>query len=79
MVTTDQKPAPNTYLTNAIEVVGDYVGDEDGLCESNENCVYTPNVGAYQGHGDIGNLDYCDFQNGTLSNIFMLAHPLNGQ
>ena len=79
VVTTDQKPAPNTYLTNAIEVVGDYVGDEDGLCESNENCVYTPNVGAYQGHGDIGNLDYCDFQNGTLSNIFMLAHPLNGQ
>lgn len=78
VTTTDQKPTPNTYLTNAVEIIGDFVGDEDGLCESNEGCVYTPNVGAYQGHGEITGADYCAFQNGTVSNVYMMAHPLNG-
>ncbi len=27
-------------------------GDDDGLCESGETCVYTANLGAYQGEGD---------------------------
>lgn len=39
-----------TFLRNAIEILGDGVGNENGICESNEECLYTPNIGAYQGH-----------------------------
>jgi hypothetical protein len=43
------------YLANAIEVMGDKGqaggGDDDGLCESGETCIYAPNYGAYQGEG----------------------------
>ncbi len=42
-----------TVLRNAYEILGDFIGDDDGLCESNEECVYTPNIGAYQGHGSL--------------------------
>jgi hypothetical protein len=39
----------DTFLKYAYEVVGDGVGDDDMLCESNEGCIYSPNQGAYQG------------------------------
>ena len=42
-----------TVLRNAIEIIGDGIGDDDGLCETNESCIYTPNIGAYQGHGNL--------------------------
>ncbi len=42
-----------TMLRNAIEIIGDGIGDDDGFCESNESCIYTPNIGAYQGHGNL--------------------------
>jgi hypothetical protein len=29
------------------------IGNENGLCESNETCLYTPNIGSYQGHGAL--------------------------
>ncbi len=28
-------------------------GNDNGLCESGEDCIYTPNLGAYQGHGNL--------------------------
>ena len=40
------------YLRYAVEIAGDSIGDDDGLCESNEACFYVPNFGAYQGHFD---------------------------
>ncbi len=59
VVATDRAaPTPNTYLLNATELLDDDLGDEDGLCESHEACLYLPNFGAYQGHGD---LDACTF------------------
>lgn len=42
-----------TILRNTYEILGDSIGDDDGLCESNEECIYTPNIGAYQGHGNL--------------------------
>ncbi|MEW5850111.1 MAG: NosD domain-containing protein [Myxococcota bacterium] len=35
----------------ALELVDDNVGNNNGLCESDERCVRITNFGAYQGHG----------------------------
>jgi hypothetical protein len=66
------------YHANATEILGDDSGDEDGLCESNEACLYTPNFGAYQGHGTLTS---CTFTNGGASEITgvsMYYYPSNG-
>jgi hypothetical protein len=62
------------YMKNAIEIDGD--GDGDGLCESNETCIYTPNFGAYQGHGSFGQ---CTFTDGTISGVKMFGYETNGR
>ena len=69
--------APSTFLTNAFEIVGDSIGDEDGLCESNESCIYSPNLGVYQGEGDY-RTNTCTFSDGTVSSVKMYAYPVNG-
>ena len=47
-------PGPNTCITNplqhAVELLDDGIGNDNGFCESNEHCLYTPNIHAYQGH-----------------------------
>ncbi len=66
-----------TFLLNALEIPLDMIGDDDGLCETNEACIYSPNFGAYQGEGTYtGNT--CTFQNGTISGVTMYAYPANG-
>lgn len=42
-----------TFLKDAVEVMGDWVGNDNGLCESHETCIHSPNIGAYQGHGEL--------------------------
>lgn len=42
-----------TFLKNSIEILNDGVGNENGLCEANEDCLLTPNIGSYQGHGNL--------------------------
>jgi hypothetical protein len=44
------------FLDNANEVMLDHVGNDNGLCELGEDCVFTPNYGRYQGHGSLGSL-----------------------
>lgn len=75
----DQKTSAQTFLRNAVEITGDMIGDDDGLCESNEACIYTPNIGAYQGHGDF-TAHKCTFvQNGgAVSGVTMYGYPQNG-
>lgn len=68
----------NVYLINAREIFNDNFGDDDGLCESNEECTYSPNFGAYQGHGDYYLSGVCDFVDGTVSGVKMYAYPNNG-
>ena len=46
------------FLQHAIEIDDDGIGNDNGLCESNENCIYAPNIGSYQGEGGISST-YC--------------------
>lgn len=68
----------NKYLYNAAEVLFDGNGDEDGLCESNEECIYQPNVGAYLGEGSMHS-SACVFTDGAnFQNIKMYGYATNG-
>jgi hypothetical protein len=66
-------------LRNAFEIINDGRGDDDGLCESNEACVYTPNLGVYQGQGDYRTRS-CIFNSagGPITNVEIYASPMNG-
>jgi len=74
----DQSDDARTFLINAQEIISDGIGNENGLCESSEACIYSPNFGAYQGDGDYKANGTCNFQNGTVSNVIMYAYPTNG-
>lgn len=74
--TTNRGSPAQTFLRAAVEVLGDEQGDEDGLCESNEVCLFLPNVGAYQGHGPLG---ACTFTDGAVSGVKLLGYTLNGR
>ena len=75
-------PEGHTFLPNAVEDDFDYEhnpnGNNNGLCESNETCIYMPNIGAYQGEGDPFQQAPCTFQNGTVANVTMYGYPMNG-
>lgn len=75
VTSTNVNGTPRTYLTNAMEVQG-RGGNNNGLCESNETCLYLPNYGAYQGSGDFSS-NACNFSNGTVTGVTMLAYPVN--
>jgi hypothetical protein len=65
-----------TFLKNAVEILGDGTGNENGLCESGETCLYTPNIGSYQGHGSL--VSAGAFTEGTLTGITLLKRSTNG-
>jgi hypothetical protein len=75
---TNSTPTTFTFLTHAQEVLLDGIGNDNGLCESNESCIYTPNFGAYQGEGDYYSNGTCLFQDGTVSGVNVYAYPVNG-
>ncbi|PJZ44231.1 hypothetical protein [Leptospira brenneri] len=74
------------HLRNAREIIGDAKGNENGLCESLEDCIFSPNLGAYQGHGllrksnSIGPFYCSDIPKteGTLSQIRLFGFEENG-
>ncbi len=41
----------STYLPHAFERMGDGIGNDNSLCESNETCVIAQNIASYQGFG----------------------------
>ncbi len=59
------------HLANAVEILGDWIGNENGLCESNEACMYTPHFGVYQ--GQMGPPQKCNFVDGTVSGVKMFG------
>jgi hypothetical protein len=65
------------FLAHAIEIMGDGIGNENGLCEANETCLYTRNIGSYQGHGAlvagpaIGTI-------GSISGVTLMQYANNG-
>lgn len=64
-----------TFLRRAIELIGDGVGNDDGLCETREVCLYTPNIGAYQGSGSLTDETFVD---GVLTGITLRSYSSNG-
>lgn len=77
-VSTDAKSSPSTFLTHAVEILFDGVGDDDGFCESGEACLYTPHIGGYQGEGDYLTGGTCTFQDGTITGVTMYYRPIQG-
>jgi hypothetical protein len=77
-----------TSLRNARELLFDGVGNDNGICESNEDCLYTPNIGAYQGHGNLSKADASSTTNsntcsdigsgGTIQNVKLFKYETNG-
>lgn len=66
----------NVFLRNALELPTAPQGDNDGLCETGETCTYSPNIGTYQGEGDL--LPPCTFTNGTVTGITLHGYSANG-
>ncbi|HEX4924245.1 MAG TPA: right-handed parallel beta-helix repeat-containing protein, partial [Bdellovibrionales bacterium] len=78
MTSVDQKSSPNVFLVNASERMEDGVGDEDGLCESAEACIASPNFGLYQGESlDTGGT--CTFQDGGVTGVTLYRYSVNGR
>lgn len=65
------------HLKFTYELVGDEVGNDNGLCESNETCVFSPNAGAYQGEGALGDAQV--FSNSEFEKITLLRFARNGR
>ncbi len=66
------------YLSFAVEIFGDDIGNDNGLCESNEACILSPNIGAYQGEGDLQLVDPA-FATGAFSGITLYQYSVNGR
>jgi hypothetical protein len=64
------------FLSHAVELRGDERGDDDGLCETGEACLYAPNTGAYQGESALAK--GCVFQGGAVGNVEVHWHTQNG-
>lgn len=67
-----------TFLVGAREILGDLRGNDNLLCESNEVCLFTPNMASYQGHGPLVSPAGYTFTNGTIQNVKMLKFQTNG-
>jgi hypothetical protein len=76
-----------TFLRNTVEIIGDGIGNENGFCESNEACLFTPNIGAYQGHGNlvsasttVANTPTCSDigTGGSITNVTLYKYESNG-
>jgi hypothetical protein len=63
-------------LLHAYEILNDDVGNEDGLCQSNEACVIARNIGAYQGEGALGFVS--TYSDANFSGISLYAPAQNG-
>ena len=67
----------STLLRNAVEIQGDGTGNENMLCETGEDCLYTPNIGSYQGHGSLilaGSIG----TGGTIESVTLWKYDTNG-
>ncbi len=67
----------STFLRNAVEILDDRAGNQNGLCESDERCLFTPNLGSYQGHGELVPVASIG-EDTTLKRIELFRHPENG-
>ena len=66
----------SVFLKHAWELLEDGIGDNDGLCESNETCEVARNIGGYQGHGPF--VAAGAFVPGALTGITLVQRQTNG-
>ncbi len=58
----------------------DGIGNDNLLCESNEICLYMPNIGSYQGYGDLVSAGaFTDSTTGGLTGITLMEYENNGR
>jgi hypothetical protein len=76
---TDFRTLQNKFLNFASEILFDLTGDDDGLCESGESCIYSPNFGYYQGIGSFTSA--CTFYSGpgtgNITGVTLKAYQTN--
>jgi hypothetical protein len=93
--TTSADSCDYTSLRNAVELLNDGVGNDNGHCESNETCLFTPNIHSYQGHHDPTDIfgDYIPASTptpttltcpdigtgGTIQNVKLVKFAVNGR
>jgi len=66
----------SVVLLGAIEVAGDGIGNDNGLCENGETCWMAPNLGSYQGHGAL--VPVRDFEPLPGFLVKLVTHEWNG-
>lgn len=70
----------NSFTTmprNSVEIQDDGIGNDNLLCESDETCLYTPNIAAYQGHGAL--VSAGTFSDGTIiTGVTLVQYETNG-
>lgn len=70
----------STYLRNAVEIMANGIGNDNGLCESGETCLFTPNIGSNQGHGNLVNADFTDGTTvGSVTGVTLMKYQFNGE
>ncbi|MBN1960643.1 MAG: hypothetical protein JW841_06830 [Deltaproteobacteria bacterium] len=70
----------SVFLPNAVELFGDHIGNDNILCEVNETCVFSPNIGAYQGHGEYTTLTQIPISGQHIDSgtIVLISFAING-
>ncbi len=66
-----------TFLRRTVEIQSDSIGNDNTLCESGEACLFTWNLGSYQGHGTL--VSAGSFTAGTLTGITLKKYETNGR
>ena len=67
----------STFLRGAVELLDDGVGNDNGLCEADERCLVTPNIGVYQGHGELQEEGAAT--TGTVPGVTFVRYAQNGR
>ena len=67
----------STFLSSAVEIPDDRVGNDNLLCESGEDCQYLPNIGAYQGHGSL--VSAGSLTPGVITDVSLFEYSTNGR
>ena len=59
-----------SFLGNALEAMGSRYGNDDGICDAKEECIFTTNLGAYQGtYNPNATSQTCTYSNSTVPNV----------
>ena len=64
------------FVLNTHELFDDGIGNDNGLCESNEACLFLSNHGSYQGTGAVVNGPA--FVDGSITGVTLYSYSTNG-